>query len=70
MGFISAIILTAALCMAMAAGDEIHQMFVDGRSPQIKDVCIDTCGACAGAVFAAAVCKAGKIIYNRKRKDV
>lgn len=70
MGFISAIIFTAAVCMAMAAGDEIHQMFVDGRSPQIKDVCIDTCGACAGAVFAAGVCYAGKIIYNRKRKEV
>lgn len=45
-------------------------MFVDGRSPQIKDVCIDTCGAFAGAAFATVVGNAGKIIYNRKRKEV
>lgn len=33
-----------------AASDEIHQLFVSGRSGQIKDVCIDAAGACAGVL--------------------
>ncbi|MEF2782127.1 MAG: VanZ family protein [Clostridium sp.] len=31
-----------------AATDEFHQLFVAGRSGQIKDVLIDTIGACIG----------------------
>lgn len=34
-----------------AAGDEFHQSFVDGRSPQAKDVCIDSAGAFAGVLM-------------------
>ncbi len=39
------------LCALYAATDEFHQLFVDGRSAQIRDVCIDTAGAAAGAVL-------------------
>ena len=42
-----AIIFSA--CYAIT--DELHQGFVDGRSPQMTDVFIDTLGACAGAWF-------------------
>ncbi len=35
---------------AYAAGDEFHQMFVGGRSPQIRDVCIDSAGAVTGVL--------------------
>ena len=44
---LTAIILSA--CYAVT--DELHQGFVDGRSPQMTDVAIDTLGACAGAWF-------------------
>ena len=44
---LAAIVLSA--CYAVT--DELHQGFVDGRSPQMLDVAIDTLGACAGAVF-------------------
>ncbi|MBR5225580.1 MAG: VanZ family protein [Clostridia bacterium] len=40
-----------ALSALYAATDELHQGFVDGRSPQMTDVAIDTFGACAGAWF-------------------
>lgn len=40
-----AIIISAAY----AATDEFHQLFVEGRSGQIKDVLIDTIGASIGA---------------------
>lgn len=44
--------LTAIVLSALyAATDELHQGFVDGRSPQMTDVAIDTFGACAGAWF-------------------
>ncbi len=35
-----------------ACTDEIHQLFVKGRSGEIRDVCIDTLGAILGSVFA------------------
>ena len=40
-----------ALSALYAATDELHQGFVDGRSPQLTDVALDTFGACAGAWF-------------------
>lgn len=35
---------------AYAASDEIHQLFVDGRSCQISDWLLDTSGAVAGTI--------------------
>lgn len=32
-------------CILYACSDEWHQSFASGRSPQITDICIDTCGA-------------------------
>ena len=32
-------------CVLYAASDEIHQLFVDGRSARILDVIIDSCGS-------------------------
>lgn len=32
-------------CVLYACSDEWHQSFVSGRSPQIRDVCIDSLGA-------------------------
>lgn len=34
-----------------AVSDEIHQMFSDGRSPQVRDVCIDSAGVLTGALL-------------------
>lgn len=49
-------IFAAAVIFSMlyAVSDELHQVFVGGRTPKVLDVFIDTCGAAAGAgVFAA-----------------
>lgn len=35
-----------------AAGDEFHQMFTGERSPQVRDVCIDSSGAAVGCLLA------------------
>ena len=37
--------LSFAICFLYAVSDEYHQSFVAGRSPQLKDVMIDSLGA-------------------------
>lgn len=44
-------LVSAAICMVYATTDELHQGFVDGRSPKVMDVCIDTAGGFVGAGF-------------------
>ena len=45
-----------------AATDEVHQLFVPGRSGQISDVCLDSVGVLLGvAIFA--------LLTNRKEKN-
>lgn len=55
-------LLTAA---CYAASDEFHQIFVAGRSCQIMDVMIDTCGAAVGLLIIFLV---GKIRQRIHRK--
>ena len=40
-------VIAIGICGLYAVSDEIHQMFVPGRSAQLKDVLIDTSGAAA-----------------------
>lgn len=49
------ILASIAIAMLYACTDEIHQMFVPGRSGEARDVLIDTAGAAAGVGMYAAV---------------
>lgn len=40
--------LAVALCALYAITDEIHQLFVPGRSGEMRDVLIDSCAALVG----------------------
>lgn len=42
------IILTLVICVIYATSDEVHQLFIPGRSGEIKDVLIDSSGATVG----------------------
>ena len=42
------ILISLLICFMYSISDEIHQIFVDGRSGEIKDVCIDTLGSMLG----------------------
>lgn len=42
--------LAGLICAGFAVSDEIHQMFVPGRGPQINDVFIDSVGAAVGII--------------------
>lgn len=44
-----------AMCVLFAVTDEIHQLFIDGRSGEARDVLIDSAGAALGVVVYAAV---------------
>lgn len=61
------ILITTLVGMIYAATDEIHQGFVDGRSPKVMDVCIDTAGSFVGAVFFVIL---WLLIFRRKKKSV
>ena len=58
------LLLSIFLAFLYACTDEIHQLFVPGRSGEIKDVCIDTCGAFIGALIVYGISKISK---NRKK---
>lgn len=45
------ILLSIFLAFLYACSDEIHQLFVSGRSGQISDVLLDTIGASIGIIF-------------------
>lgn len=49
------IFISIAIAMLYACTDELHQMFVPGRSGEVRDVLIDTAGAAAGVGTYAAV---------------
>ncbi len=44
-------ILSLLICLIYACTDEIHQVFVSGRSGQLKDVFIDLIGSSVGIYF-------------------
>ena len=45
------LLLSGAFCFLYSVSDEIHQLFVKGRSGEIRDVFIDTCGAVLGILL-------------------
>lgn len=50
-----------------AFSDEFHQSFVGGRSPEVRDVCIDSCGVLFGNFL---VIITGKIISSLKKPKI
>lgn len=64
------LITATALTSLYAVSDEVHQLFVEGRSCQISDWAIDTAGALLGTVgFLILFAIAGRIIKNKNTID-
>lgn len=42
------IFIAFVICLLFAASDEFHQLFIDGRSGEMRDVLIDSAGALVG----------------------
>lgn len=56
------IILSILICALYASSDEIHQIFVSGRSGKVIDVLLDTCGSTLGILLTYT-------IYSKNRKN-
>ena len=50
-----------------AASDEIHQTFINGRSGELIDVCIDSIGALMGIIIALLIIKIIRKIFKTKQ---
>ena len=58
-------------CILYAMSDEFHQLFVPGRSGEIRDICIDSLGALLGIIIMTCVISIVKFIIcqiMKKRK--
>ena len=53
-----------AVCVVYAATDEIHQLFVPGRSGEVRDVLVDSLGALIGILIISLI--HGAIVRKRK----
>ncbi len=57
-------ISSVSVCVAFAVSDEIHQLFVAGRSGEIRDVFIDSSGILLAAALTLAI-----VCVKLKRKE-
>ena len=53
------------VCVVYAISDEVHQLYIPGRSGEVRDVLIDTAGAAVGILITATV----YIHIQRRRKN-
>lgn len=61
------ILMCVLLGILYASSDEFHQSFVGGRSPEVRDVCIDTCGVLFGNILVIIFCKIISVIKRPKQ---
>lgn len=53
-------------CLFYAITDEIHQIFIEGRSCEFRDVCIDSLGALIAIMVTVSIIKLFRKIRNKK----
>lgn len=58
-----ALLVSFAVAVLYAASDEFHQLFIDGRSGELRDVGIDSAGAATGVFLYWSL---NQFIYKRK----
>lgn len=58
------VLISIGFAFLYACSDEIHQLFVNGRSGEFRDVCIDSCGAMFGIFIVWVVCKIRQFYTN------
>jgi VanZ family protein len=57
-------------CVAYAGTDEIHQLFIEGRSGSLRDVGIDAIGCATGSILFWSITKQVTKRINRKNSKV
>lgn len=61
------VLISIALAFLYACSDEIHQLFVGGRSGEFRDVCIDSCGAGFGVCLVWIICQIKKLFSKSEK---
>lgn len=57
---------SVGICVAYAISDEIHQLFVPGRSFQVLDIITDTAGILTGTAIVIGII----LIYRKKHPEI
>lgn len=57
--------MSALTGVCYATFDEVHQLFISGRSGQFRDVCIDSTGIIVALIIMMLIAKAKKNSYER-----
>lgn len=65
-----AVFLAIFLAFLYACSDEVHQLFVEGRSGQFSDVLLDTIGAIVGCFIFLIYTKIRKTICEKRKRLV
>ncbi|MEE1238895.1 MAG: VanZ family protein [Acutalibacteraceae bacterium] len=61
------LLISSGICLLYAMSDEFHQLFVAGRSGEIRDVFIDFCGSLLAITVLALFSRYSKRIYDNIR---
>ena len=59
------VLIAIGICVLYAISDEVHQLFVPGRSGQIKDVLLDSGGALTGIILYTLIEKGRKLFLYK-----
>lgn len=63
------LVVAVLLTTCYAITDEIHQLFVPGRSGEVRDVCIDALGAMVGAIAVSMIWKKLQKLQEKKKNQ-
>lgn len=58
------VLIALLICLLFAASDEFHQLFVPGRSGELRDVCLDFAGSAVGTALTC-----GFFYLSKKQKQ-
>nr|WP_297763671.1 VanZ family protein [uncultured Butyrivibrio sp.] len=64
------VFFAGGFCVAFAGLDEFHQSFTIGRSPQKRDVMIDSCGVLLGVILTRIVGWTGRMTIFRPLSNI
>lgn len=62
------IVITLITSILYATSDEIHQLFIPGRSGEVRDVLIDTAGAGSGIIIWLLFVKIYELLKNKNSR--
>jgi len=60
------ILFALLICIIYAISDEVHQLFVPGRSGEIRDVIIDSTGAASGILIYLGITSVRSRVHRRQ----